>query len=69
MTTTTSTARSARTRYAKVPALGGGPVTLGGLVLFVALVGYLAIRRPDIQETFEDLAARPAGTPVGAPTA
>ncbi|MBW8797390.1 MAG: hypothetical protein JF597_28485 [Streptomyces sp.] len=33
--------------------LGAGPVALGGFILFVALIAYLVIKRPDVQEPFE----------------
>ncbi|MFE1836425.1 COG4705 family protein [Streptomyces sviceus] len=46
--------------------LGEGPVTLGGIALFVVLVAYLAIKRPDVQETIEVTEPSPPGLPSNA---
>ncbi|MER7923038.1 hypothetical protein ABTY96_07870 [Streptomyces sp. NPDC096057] len=40
--------------------LGTGPVALGGFILFVALIAYLVIKRPDVQEPFDASPARSA---------
>ncbi|MFF7987214.1 hypothetical protein ACFZDK_50470 [Streptomyces sp. NPDC007901] len=45
--------------------LGPGPVALGGLILFVALLAYLAIKRPDIQEPLEGTEPAPVGSRIG----
>jgi uncharacterized membrane-anchored protein len=45
--------------------LGAGPVTVGGLVLFAALVAYLAAKRSDVQENLDDVDARPMESSVG----
>nr|WP_237695035.1 hypothetical protein [Streptomyces sp. SID5468] len=44
--------------------LGAGTVTVGGLVLFVLLVAYLAVKRPDVQEDTGDVDARPVDAAV-----
>ncbi|MFD4603055.1 hypothetical protein ACFWPQ_34145 [Streptomyces sp. NPDC058464] len=49
--------------------LGSGAVSLGGLVLFAGLVAYLAIRRPDVQETPNGFRTRPVSSPSEAPHA
>ncbi len=43
---------------------GDGPVTLGALVLIVALVGYLAVRRTDIQPADQAVVGAPGSQPT-----
>ncbi|WP_266395178.1 hypothetical protein OIE50_03270 [Streptomyces canus] len=49
--------------------LGSGAVTFGGLLLFVTVVAYLAIKRPDVQDSIENVDARRVASPTGTPKA
>ncbi|MCX4461668.1 hypothetical protein OG585_54050 (plasmid) [Streptomyces sp. NBC_01340] len=49
--------------------LGSGSVTFGGFLLFVVLVAYLAIKRPDVQDSIENIDAQRVASPAGTPNA
>ncbi|WP_284434749.1 hypothetical protein [Streptomyces sp. TUS-ST3] len=44
---------------------GSGSVTFGGLLLFVVVVAYLAIKRPDVQDSIESVDAQRVASPTG----
>lgn len=49
--------------------LGSGSVTFGGLLLFVVLVAYVAIKRPDVQDSIERVDTQCLASPTRTPNA
>jgi uncharacterized membrane-anchored protein len=49
--------------------LGSGAVSFGGLLLFVVLVAYLAVKRPDVQDSAGSIDAQRVASPVETPNA